>query len=75
MELMQALMKDTMTEEFSIEYLRIDDYKNHPRYSCAYCDKTHAANKCVHLKKKSKVESKKVETKTYEDEHKYSWYG
>ena len=73
MERITKLLKQNPEKESSTDHLRLDEYKKHPRYSCAYCDKTHAAVNCIYKNAPVKTETKK-ET-TYDDDAKYSWYG
>lgn len=62
--------KDSSTK---VEHLRLEEYKKHPRFSCAYCDKTHSHLKCIYLADKTTEESKQT-TEHYYNNADYSWY-
>jgi type IV secretory pathway VirD2 relaxase len=73
MEKISKLLKQTESESSTDEsHLRPDDYLNHPKYHCAYCDKTHFPKDCKFLERKKQ---KKEEANKPQPEPKpYSWY-
>lgn len=60
--------KDSSTKN---DHLRLDAYKNHPLFSCAYCDKTHSRKQCPY---KTEEPVKEEKDEPYYNNSTYSWY-
>ena len=60
--------KDSSTKT---DHLRLEAYKNHPRFRCAYCDKTHSHKQCPH---KTEEPVKEQKEEPYYNNSTYSWY-
>jgi hypothetical protein len=71
MEKLNKLLKQAENESSTDDsYLRPDEYIKHPKYHCAYCDKTHFPQNCKFLERKL---SKKDEDSKPKPQQ-YSWY-